>query len=373
MVSGKLADDLYYMVGGYVTDGPGVRNAGFDTEQGGQFTANITKRFAQGKFDVFVRYTDDHGEWYLPFATGVPGLNLGTYNPLNNHTRYATVQTASGGTQNIDIGDGRGWNGVVAGGSLDYDFGGGFEFRDRFGVTDGDLNTYGLVNDGGAVTVAQVLAANSGLGSVSTVHTNQTLAPSSYVQDYGAWMALKHLNYLSNDMSLSKTIDNNAITLGYYFARFSSDDNWSIGNDEALEIGGAGDLVNITATQLAAAYNGGNQNGAPYAIQDSGTDNVNAVYVADFLEGDRPPADRRRPARGDAEHQFRGDRVHQRRAQSQPLGPLLDGRGQLPARIGHGRVPAGFGRSSLPELRRRAQPDRQHRSQSGRGLDRHLL
>jgi iron complex outermembrane recepter protein len=281
VLSGKLADDLYFMVGGYVTDGPGVRNAGFDTEQGGQFTANITKRFERGKFDVFVRYTDDHGEWYLPFATGVPGLNLGTYNPLNDYTRYAKIQTASGGTQNIDIGDGRGWKGVVAGGSLDYDLGGGFEFRDRFGVTNGDLNTYGLVNDGGAVTVGQVLAANPGLTSVSTLHTNQTLASSAYVQDYGAWMALKHLNYLSNEMSVSKTIDNNAITLGYYFARFSSDDNWSIGNNEALEVGGAGDLVNITATQLANAYAGGNQNGSPYAIQDSGTANENAVYAAD--------------------------------------------------------------------------------------------
>ena len=281
MVSGKIADDLYFMVGGYVTDGHGVRNAGFDTEQGKQFTVNITKDFARGKFNVFARYTDDHGEWYVPFATGVPGLNLGTYNPLNNYTRYATIQNAAGGSQTIDLGDGRGWKGVVGGGSLNYDLGGGFEFRDRFGVTEGDLNTYGFVADGGAVTVGQVLAANLGLHSVSTVHTNQTLAANAYVQDYGAWMALKHLNYVSNEMSVEKTIANNKITAGYYFASFSSDDNWSLGNNEAIEVGGAGDLVNITATQLAAAYGGGNQNGSPFAIRDSGTDHVNAGYIAD--------------------------------------------------------------------------------------------
>lgn len=280
-LSGKLADGLYYMVGGYYTDGPSVRDAGFDSEQGGQFTVNITKVFERGKFNVFARYTDDHGEWYVPFATGAPGLNLGTYNPLNNYTRYATITNSAGQSQSIDLGNGRGWKGVVAGGSFDYDLGPGFEFRDRFGVTDGDLNTYGLVADGGAVTVAQVLAANSGLTSISTVHTNQVLASSSYVQDYGAWMALKHLKYVSNEMSLEKTVANNHITAGYYFANFSSDDNWSLGNNRAIEVGGAGDLVNITATQLAAAYAGGNQNGSPFAIQDSGTAHVNALYLSD--------------------------------------------------------------------------------------------
>ena len=281
VLSGKLADDLYYMVGGYVTDGPGVRDAGFDTEQGKQFTINITKDFERGKFNVFARYTDDHGEWYLPFPTKVPGLNLGTYNPLNGYTRYATITNAAGGSQSVDLGDGRGWKGVVAGGSLTYDLGGGYQFRDRFGVTNGDLNTYGLVGDGGAVTVAQVLAANAGLASVSTVHTNQVLAPTAYVQNYGAWLALKHLNYVSNEASLEKTVADHHLTAGYYFARFSSDDNWSLGTNRALEVGGAGDLVNITATQLAAAYGGGNQNGSPFAIQDSGNDDVNAVYVAD--------------------------------------------------------------------------------------------
>ncbi|WP_430985823.1 hypothetical protein, partial [Escherichia coli] len=56
-LSGKVADDLYYMVGGYISRGDSVRRAGFDTEKGQQFTANITKKFAGGKFNIFARYT----------------------------------------------------------------------------------------------------------------------------------------------------------------------------------------------------------------------------------------------------------------------------------------------------------------------------
>jgi len=290
VLSGKIADDLYFMIGGYVTDGPSVRDAGFDTENGKQFTVNITKEFERGEFEVFARYTDDHGEWYVPFSIGVPGLNLGTYNPLNQYTRYGTIQTGPNSTQTIDVGDGRGWKGIVAGGHLNYDVGDGFTFRDRFGVTSGDLNTFGLVNDGNAMPVSAVLAANPGLTSITTVHTDQTLSPTDYVQNFGAWMALKHLNYVSNEMSIEKEIANNKITLGYYFTRYSSDDNWSLGNDEAIEVGGAGDQVSVTPAQIAAAGSGStaasssllpNGNGAFYALQDSGTATANALYLSD--------------------------------------------------------------------------------------------
>ncbi len=280
-LSGKLADDLYYMVGGYFTTGPGVRDAGFDTEKGSQFTINLTKTFERGKLNVFARYTDDHGEWYVPFATGVPGINLGTYNPLNNYTRYDTIQTVGGGSKSVDLGDGRGWKGVIGGGSLTYDLGDGFNFRDTFGITEGDLDTYALVGAGNAVTVAQVLAANPGLGAVTTLDTHQTLAPTTYLSQYGSWMALKHLRDLSNEFSIEKTIFNNKITAGYYFSHFSSDDNWSLGNERTMEIGGANDLVNVTADQIMAAGNGGNGAGPFYAIRDSGTDDLNAVYLAD--------------------------------------------------------------------------------------------
>ncbi len=290
VLSGKLADDLYYMIGGYFTDGPGVRDAGFDTEKGSQFTINITKLFERGKFNIFARYTDDHGEWYVPFATGVPGINLGTYNPLNNYTRYDTIETATGASKSVDLGDGRGWKGVIGGGNLTYDLGDGFNFRDTFGITEGDLNTYALVGAGNAVTVGQVLAANPGLGSVTTLNTHQTLTPTTYLSQYGSWMALKHLRDISNELSFEKTIFNNKITVGYYFAHFSSDDNWSLGNPRTMEIGGANDLVNVTAAEMMQANpdptvgyqgNGGNAAGPFYAIRDSGTDDLNAVYLAD--------------------------------------------------------------------------------------------
>ena len=277
-MSGKMAENLYYMIGGYVVSGDTVRKAGFDTEKGSQFTVNITKIFDDGKFNIFARYTDAHGEWFLPFATTVPGLNLGTYNQLNNYNRYATIivpgSAGSGATENIDLGDGRGWKGVVAGGSLEYDLGGGFRFLDHFGVTSGVLQTMGLVPAGaGAETVTQALLdghGTPGQTTVQTLHTKQTLAPTDYVQSFGSWLVQKQLRMISNDAAIVTTIADNKITAGYYFSHFSSDDVWSLGNTRWMQVGGDADLVNLNNGTLGA-----------FAIADSGTADINALYLAD--------------------------------------------------------------------------------------------
>ena len=282
-MGGKIADDWYLMAGGYASSGDTVRKAGFDTEKGNQFTVNLTHRFATGKFNVFARYTDDHGEWFLPFATQVPGINIGTYNQLNNYTRYATIvvpgSAGSGATEQFDLGDGRGWKGTVAGGNYSNDFGNGVTFVDHFGVTDGTLQTTGLVPQGaGAITVATALATaanrtTAGQTTVSGIHTGQALASTDYVQQFGAWVVEKKLRAITNDAAVNFAIGDNKITAGYYFSHFSSDDAWSLGDNEWMQVGGSADLVNLN-------------NGAPsaYAIADSGTADINAVYLADSWE-----------------------------------------------------------------------------------------
>jgi outer membrane cobalamin receptor len=279
-VSGKLADDLYYMVGGYLSQGDSVRSAGFDTEKGGQITANITKKFSRGKINVFGRYTDDHGEWFLPFSVGVPGIDAGTYNQLNVFNRYETIVTpgsaGSGQTERFDFGSGRGWKGVVAGANLDYDFGGGVSFTDRVGITDGTLQTVGLVPQGaGAITVATALAdtdnqTTPGQTTVHTIHGDELLSPDDYVQQMGLWVVEKKMHSVSNEAVLTAKTGPNTLNLGYYFTHFSSDDAWSLGSNTWMQVGGSGDLVDLNNGTLSAD-----------ALSDRGSATVNALYLSD--------------------------------------------------------------------------------------------
>lgn len=204
LVSGELAEDLYFMAGGYVYTSPGIRDTGFDTEDGKQFTLNITKELDNGKFSVFTRVTDDHGIWYLPSALNAQGVD-NSYVQLGTLNRQSQIQVgADGEVMNVDLGKGRGWKGSVTGGNLQLDLGNGWTLADKFGYTKGDANTYGLVPEGGAVKLATV--ADNGESATGVV-TGTEYAGDTDVQMFGSWVVLKEIEGLSNDLTFGKAFD----------------------------------------------------------------------------------------------------------------------------------------------------------------------
>jgi iron complex outermembrane recepter protein len=279
VVSGKLADDLFFMVGGYVARSPGIRDTQFDSEKGQQFTVNLTRKLENGKINLYARATDDHGAWYLPFAINVPGVDKGTYTQLGELSRHQTLQVhANGATRSFDLADGRGWKGYVAGGSFEHDFGDGWTVRDRFSFTKGDADTYGLVPDGGAVTAASVATV---IGGPVVTRGGTTLGANDYVQAWGAWIVEKEIEALTNDFSVSKSFGTHEVSAGYYASSFSSDDFWTIGNFRPMQVKANGDYLaaNVSCANLATAGSGtGCWN---YGLVSAGDGRVDALYLAD--------------------------------------------------------------------------------------------
>ena len=144
VISGKLADDLNFMVGGYATSSQGPRSTQFDSEVGQQITASLTKHFDGGKLTIYSRYTDDHGAWYLPFAYQTPGIDQGSYVQLGNYSRFANIQTGATNAQTFDLGQGRGWKGTMSGANFQKDLGDGWNVTAKVGYTQGNANTLGL-------------------------------------------------------------------------------------------------------------------------------------------------------------------------------------------------------------------------------------
>jgi outer membrane receptor protein involved in Fe transport len=276
-LSGPLGNDFYYMIGGYISSSPGIRDAQFSAEEGSQFTINLTKLFDNGKINVFSRITDDHGQWILPMALN-SGNDLGTFAQLGNATRFRELQTnAQGDTQIFDFAKGRGWDGTVSGGSAEFELGGGFTFRDQFTYMAGDADTYGFVPDGGAIT-AGALSAVTG-GPITTV-SGKVLSPDDHVQTYGHWVVQKDLKALINDISINKVFgDVHDVTFGYYRATWSSDDFWTIGNPIPVHNAKNGEpLAGVTPAQMAAA---GASAGFMFGLQSSGDARAEALYLAD--------------------------------------------------------------------------------------------
>ncbi len=292
MLSGPLSEEheLYYMIGGYIRSSPGIRDAGFNALEGNQFTAHITKDWDEGSLSFYHRQTGDHGTWYLPAALNVPGID-GDYTQIGtlNRQREILFDNDFGDPdfpdpkrKTLDLGEGRGWDGGITGGTITFDFAEDWVLTDRFNFTSGDADTLGLVPEGGAVQVSALLADPSAdpnaviIGPLTGRVTGEAIDPSRYLQRFGAWEVRKDIESFTNDISLARGWDRGKLTVGLYSANASTDEFWSLGNSKYHVVESGGEIVDGIACNEpdvdACGFN--------YDIDATGDATTNAVYAA---------------------------------------------------------------------------------------------
>jgi len=250
VASGEISDDLFYMMGGYIKSSDGVRDAGFRSEEGRQFTLNITKLFDNGELNLYTRHTNDSGVWYLLTPLDVDGVdaNYTQIGPLNRQARVFTGPDNQ--AEDYDFGDGRGWDGHVSGGSIKIDLADGWQLIDRFSYTSGAANTLGLVPNGGATTVGQV--ADNGMFATGAVSGQQYDADTP-TQQIGRWVVLKDIEAFTNDFALSKGFENFNVAVGLYTANTKAEDRWTIGNHAFYVLTSGGELLDGIACNNAVS------------------------------------------------------------------------------------------------------------------------
>lgn len=294
-LSGELADEFYYMIGGYISSSPGLRDAGFNSDEGRQFTINLTKDLDNGSINVFHRQTDDHGQWYLPVSLNTPGVDA-EYNQLGSANRQREIVfdnnhddpgfTGNPERKTINLGEGRGWDGFMTGGSVVLDITDDWELTDRFSVTAGDADTLGLVPDGNAVRVGDLLANPAAddravvVGPIMGAVSGRTIGIDEFIQQFGAWEVRKGVEAFTNDISIARAWDRGKVTVGFYSANASSDEFWSIGNSKYEVVQNHGEVVTgIECNDPTADSCGFN-----FDISATGDATTTALYAATTLD-----------------------------------------------------------------------------------------
>ncbi|BFM13206.1 TonB-dependent receptor [Simiduia litorea] len=280
VMSGKLSDGLYYMVGGYTSTSPGIRDAGFNAEEGKQFTVNITKDLDQGSVNFYHRNTDDAGVWYLPVALNVPGVDA-SFNQLGTLNRQSTITYGpDNSVEAVDLGEGRGWKGSVSGMNFDFTVNENLTLSNSLNVTAGEANTFGLVPNGNAVNVGDLLddpAADTGavvIGALTGAVTGNAIGRDAYIQQQGAWVVRKDIESFTNNLALSGNYEAYEFSLGYYTATTSIDEWWSLGNQKYMVVANGGERVDgIECNQASVDSCGWN-----YDIDATGDARSNALY-----------------------------------------------------------------------------------------------
>src|SRR3990170_7833612 len=270
VLSGPLSENFYYMIGGYARTSPGIRNTEFNSENGGQFTVQLTRTFDKGAVNGFARFTNDYGQWILPMALGT-GNEQGIFSPLGNATRFRTLRiNEQGDSAHYDFSSGRGWKGTVSGLNFDYELGDGWAVRDNLSYTSGDANTLGFVPNGSPMSVS-ALSTKLGGSPIKTIG-GKTLT-SGYVQSYGHWVVEKQLESFTNDISLTHEVANHKITLGAFQSFWSSQDFWTLGNHIVVENVTNGDVIDVSSDSVGGSWN--------YGLNESGDARTYAIYAGD--------------------------------------------------------------------------------------------
>ena len=289
-LSGEFADEFYYMIGGYITSSPGIRDSQFNSDEGQQFTINLTKDIELGSVNVFHRNTDDSGTWYLPGPLNVPGVD-NEYNQIGTMNRQRQIRIGPDSTpKTIDLGEGRGWDGSITGAVVVLDVTDNWQLTNRASYTSGNADTLGLVSRGAAVNVSALLADPTldpdavVIGPIEGSISSRPIAGTEFIQQWGAWEVRKDVEAFINDLSLEREADWGSVTVGYYAASSSSDDLWSLGNTRYEVVQTNGEVVTgIACNDLAVDGCGGD-----FDLDQVGDSSNNAVYAAGtFFVNDR--------------------------------------------------------------------------------------
>lgn len=305
---GKISDGWYGSVGGFYRKTDGVRDAGFPADDGHQITATLTRNLDQGKLTLYARNTDDKNAFYtgVPLISSnggrtisaFPGFDPLTGTLMSGEMRNFTIEAGPGKTLTKDLGDGRGLKATVFGANFDQRVG-DWSISNKFNRFDGDLNTIAMFTGNNPLSMsdyinnaiasangnAAVVAAAGGQLATSGTATfvkGGAVAGNQQVVQAGLWAVEKQLKSFTDELRVSKEIfKDNTVTVGGYFADYSSHDVWYLGNSHLMTAVPQASLINVTLNNGVVVSKNGTDGNVFYAPVASYDGRNTAVFVSD--------------------------------------------------------------------------------------------
>jgi outer membrane receptor protein involved in Fe transport len=279
----RLADDLYFHVGGFYRTGEGPRNIGFNGFDGGQIKANITKEFDRGYIRFYGKYLNDRTPTILPMPVAVGGTNgrpdyrgLPGFDPRRDalYSPFITQAVTLDGQNrpaSFDINDGLSVRSAAFGIESQFDIGAGWQVTNRFRFADnsGSFTSPFPAEAGAAQAIANGLGGPGSSIRFASGPNAGALANPANIGGNGLLtnivmfnVRLNSLDNITNDFRISNDFDLGgarlAFTGGFYASRQSINTDWLWTSQvQTVEGGGRAVLVDI----LDAGGNPVTQNG----------------------------------------------------------------------------------------------------------------
>lgn len=276
---GKVADRWYATIGGFYRKTYGVRDAGFPADDGGQLSATLTRKLDQGEASFYLRRTDDKNAFYtgVPLISSDEGRSISAFpgfDPLkgtlmSKEMRRFTVEAAPGATLDYDLADGRGLHATVLGMDVDKAIG-GWTLSNKFNHFNGDLDTIAMFTGNNPLAMsaynAAAMKANGGTVATATYLDGAPVAADQQVVQAGLWAVEKKLKSFTDELRIGREwMSGHTLTVGGYFADFSSDDVWHLGSSHLMTAAPNAHLINVKLDNGVIVANKGKDGSVFYA------------------------------------------------------------------------------------------------------------
>ncbi|MEQ1746921.1 MAG: TonB-dependent receptor [Saprospiraceae bacterium] len=259
-----IGGGVSFHVGGFFRQGEGPRTTGYTANYGGQFKANLTKRFATGHARVYYKYLNDRAVAYLPMPMQVTGTNdAPTWESAPNfNAQYGTPHSPyllqnlglgpDGQLRRSDVADGMHPVSQAIGSEFSFDIGEGWKVENRSRMA---------FNSGRFVSPFP-----AELGQSSTLFPTQTLKYADNGQAFASGLAMRihmfdtelnNFNNFANDIKVNKKFGVLDLTAGYFKANQNISMSW-LWNTYITDVNGEKSrLLNVTdANGTALSENG---------------------------------------------------------------------------------------------------------------------
>ncbi|WP_281225571.1 TonB-dependent receptor [Flavobacterium aquiphilum] len=255
---GKIGEGLYFHAGGFYRTGEGIRNTGFNSNNGGQFKFNITKEFENGSITVYAKFLNDRAVAYMPMPVAVSGTNANpNWKSVDGYDATTGALQSIYLTHNLGLGpDGNVRREAVANGmhpisksigaNASFDLGDGWKINDNIRFT---LNTGGFISPFPAeLATASTIANSFGAGSTLSYADNGAAfnTPNGLVARIHMFdTQLNNMGNFMNDLRLTKKLDKIGITAGFFKSMQNVSMSW-LWNSYLQEVSDANPrLINV--------------------------------------------------------------------------------------------------------------------------------
>lgn len=257
---GDINSDMRFHLGGFVRQGEGVRDPGYQGEQGFQLKGNLTKEFNTGYVRLYFKHLNDKATSYMPmpmFADGssVPGYDAGSD---TLQSVYLTQTVRLNGDNQISRGDLRdGMNPKVnsVGVEAVFDLAEGWTLENRFRVSDvsGNFNTLFPAEVGNAQGIADSIAgAGANLTYAVGPNAGEAYSAENAMRIHTFDIEIDDFGSIVNDLKLSRSFGAVDVNVGYYIADQSISMSW-LWNSYLMALkGNNAELLNVTAADGTA-------------------------------------------------------------------------------------------------------------------------